>query len=207
MLRGQRALHRPAAPKPACELLRVDACARSPIRNAHRFAVEGDENVTPGVSRLLAPRAPSNVFRMVAAVVVGSLNRMMVRWPSTDVSKEVLELMPSFAHRDSAGAIQGVFLVLWILAAVEHCGPSSVFGSPVLRLTVSPVGASATCCMAVAQVPSTDADSLAAVASTLPCDVAAFVGASLDGHETAEALSCQINEGNHSPLSITRGRL
>lgn len=157
----------------------------------------------PSIRRLLVMCRPSAIAWLVVAVVVDSVNR--VAWgPSSHISEEVFELLPSLAHFDAASAVILVFMVFHILATRNHSQPNVVLRGA--RHSVD------------REASKGSLGTQTSAASTLPhdymiapclCGVAAITGkqpvlvsCALDRNKSAEALTGDVLQNTAAP---TRG--
>ncbi len=84
--------------------------------------------LSSSVVPLLKRCCPSNVRRLVMAVVVDAINRMRQRWTRPDVSQEYLErVVPCVDHGDASSAVVLELLRPRIAAPLLDIGPRGVF--------------------------------------------------------------------------------
>src|ERR1700743_3710434 len=89
------------------------------------------------VVELLALRRPATVRRLVIAIIVDAVNRMLIRRPRSHIAIESLEACsPAFADADSAPSVMSKHAALWICAALDHFRPNSVLGQPRQAMTL-----------------------------------------------------------------------
>ncbi len=95
------------------------------------------------VQSLFLTCGPSHVARLVVAVIVDTVNRVLRRWAPADVSKKRLVGMnPFVAYRDASATVIAVVLIVLVQAAVLHDLPTDVFWRdfPDSRISVGDYG-------------------------------------------------------------------
>lgn len=71
---------------------------------------------------------PSNVARLIVTVRVDTIHRVLRAWLRTHVGEEVLErVSPAITNADAAPTVVLVSGRAWVVAAVDHPRPSSIF--------------------------------------------------------------------------------
>lgn len=81
-------------------------CDATPFGQRACFATPFDQSITAPVVGLFSPCRPSDIARFVVAVIVNAINRMLQRWPLTDVRAEVNErFSPTVAHANPTRAV------------------------------------------------------------------------------------------------------
>lgn len=131
---------RPSACKTPADSRCADACSPRPFRERQRKTVGRHGVNTARVIRLRLRSRPSHIGRLVVAVVVDAINRMLPTWPWSNIGVERLErVAPSVADGDTSSSVVGIALKSWIPASVLHANPDSILwrlGSSVRRGSV-----------------------------------------------------------------------
>lgn len=128
---GQCAFYRPSVRvNPLRDRGSLQSCFERPVAKRHRDSVEGQHPRCRFVSTLLSRCFPSHIAWFVIFGVINSSERMRLagRWPH--VIKEVVEVQPSFANRDSEPAVSMESLHRRVLATPNHGVPRSPFFRP-----------------------------------------------------------------------------
>lgn len=101
-----------------------------PFAHRHGSAVVRNEPIVAAMLILLFAQYPSAVARLVSAVIVSAVNRVLARWASTHVRQECLERTePLVANLDPTSAVVGIRTMLGVRASRFHPGPDDVLGS------------------------------------------------------------------------------
>lgn len=105
--RSQSFFGRPlASDKPMPKYAEWNSGAKRPVSNAHSFAVKIYKLVASLVAKLLSSCRPTNIPRLVVAVIVGiAVDAVLGAWTMANVCNEVLELQPALAHGYSSAAV------------------------------------------------------------------------------------------------------
>lgn len=95
------------------------------------------------ISHLFGSRCPSDIARLVIAVIVNAIHRLGRRWPVPDIMQEIGKRVPLVTDLNSAPAIVAVAMVVDVFAAMQHVAPRSIFGRAFLAVRPGrvPVGA------------------------------------------------------------------
>ena len=135
--RGHRFINGPPAKIEASAQCRArDAQSLRPLRKRQCDAVMGDEVIAAAVVVLPDHGRPAHVARLVIAVIVDAIKRVLPRWTSANVSKKCLKgRQPRITHADTTTPVVGIFRSLRIGAARFHVAPRSVFGRLVAAVT------------------------------------------------------------------------
>ena len=81
------------------------------------------------VLRLLQWSRPATVGRFVVAVIVLSVNRMLLGWPSAHIRQKGAEVFPpSVANGDAAASVVNVLFIRRCVASALHVKPRLVLG-------------------------------------------------------------------------------
>jgi hypothetical protein len=168
--RVQRALHGPSRLQAAIEFLLVQPVSGSPISDAQRFTVMCKHSIASMVAVLLCVSCPSDVTWEVTAHIVDAVKSVPRRWTWPNITNEHTEVSPFTADGDASSTVMVKFPVIWVLASVEHRGPSAVFGWVSQSVTRRAGLAQATTTSRVAsyQVPSLDDYFTTAIAAAEP---------------------------------------
>jgi len=116
---------RPSSPQPVEDIVR-DSVGAIPFSERLGFSFVSEKPRRPSVSSLLFRSSPAAVVGTVWSVHILSLNRVCGTRPSSHVSQEVLEALPSFADLDSSTSVVFVADDIRVVAPVEHGPPRSV---------------------------------------------------------------------------------
>lgn len=82
------------------------------------------------VSALLRHRGPAAVFRRVRTVVINSINRMVIGWPTSHVCDELFDgVAPTLAYVNATAAVVRKRLVVGVFASAAHSDPRVVLRS------------------------------------------------------------------------------
>ena len=74
-------------------------------------------------------KRPLTITRLIVAIVVNSVKRMLHRRPRTHITQKCTEVLsPGITYLDSAATVDGITGSLRIIAAFFHAGPYDVFG-------------------------------------------------------------------------------
>jgi len=122
---SESAFGRPSFAHAVGQRVQRNASFSGPFAETLASAVQCQELGAPRIARLFVSWHPSTVARLVIAVVVDTLNRMTVR-ARIHVGLEVLEVLPSFADRNSSTSVV-VELWMWLVgASTAHVFPSVI---------------------------------------------------------------------------------
>lgn len=125
---SQASLNRPTFGKSIAQTMGGNADSCSPIIQAHRFSVKGNESIRALVSSLLSCSCPTAVCRFVAFRAIDSVNAVRWRWFRPHVGVEVFKrLQPALAYYFSVSAVGCKAFMLWVIASLLHCQPRRVF--------------------------------------------------------------------------------
>jgi hypothetical protein len=105
------------------------AVDRHGLSNPPRFARFGG----PSVRDLNGGRGPTAIARLVVAIHVDPVDRMVERWTRPHVLVKVSKRAPALTNADPATAVVAVVLPVWIAAATAHFAPA-----PIRRIGASP---------------------------------------------------------------------
>lgn len=115
----------PPLPKSAPSRSVLDSKMINPFLKAFYLTVKRYKYIQARISRLLFSCGPAAISRLVIAVVVDSVNRMLLAWWRAHVSKKVLKCVPAFAHRNPTSCPAFILIVSCCLTPFTHCSPSS----------------------------------------------------------------------------------
>lgn len=195
-------------PRMNAEFRREHAGADSCERGSNTVHVSLRQFRLSAVLHLCRLCSPSTVTRRVWAVAVNAIERESV-WAVSHVAKKRGEVrLPFVAHRDSATAVLGVVLVLWVVAATLGVTPGLVGSRPsraVAKLQADGVfalKAPATARVALTQLPSKVALRSTAHARALPQSAARRDAHFLDDRQPAEGLTNGNRVGASHSLDI-----
>ncbi len=125
---GDCAFWRPSSAQPAKDTPEFNAKASRPLFSSQcfpecRYGLSGSP-----VHGLLLAGSPSAVSRLIVAVVVDALNRVIPRRSIAHVSEEGMEVdAPSLTHLNAAASITMETRYFGIVAALFHAAPCRVF--------------------------------------------------------------------------------
>ena len=197
---------RPASSKAVPHRCSRNAENPRPLRKRMRLSSMTNPAIAAGVVVLLVSYGPSTVTRLIAAVVVNSVQGVCLRWALSDASDEGFEVgVPFLAHEDPASAVAVVLRVARIRASHAHLLPNPVFGSS--RPTVSAASgspivvteAAATFRIASPEAVSKRANGCAAVTGTRPHRGAVLVATVFSHDEQAPESSIRdVYKGGHA---------
>lgn len=134
--RGYRLVHGPAAPQSFSQHGTRQAQDCPPFLNRLGFSVVGDGSIRAFVLALFQPRGPSAIPRLVMAVVVDAIERV-IRRAVAHVGKKCLKVVsPLLGHTNAATAVVIRVFMARVVAAFFRLKPRAVF----------PSSASSVCC-------------------------------------------------------------
>lgn len=200
---SQRILVRP--PKivnPIGNSIAVNAETAAPVRNGVSLAINRDLSDSDLVVVLLNPRRPLAVARLVVAIAVDSLNRVLGRGPSAHVGNEIGKgIEPAVANVDSSASVARVRTQA---ATLTHGSPDSPFRRvyhAMLRMQrtgLVSLKASAALGVSAVQLVGRYVQLLSALAAASPFTYMATAGCrTLNGSQASKLHSGQINFGWH----------
>jgi hypothetical protein len=145
------------------------ASAFGPLNKRLRDAVVGVKVRLPAVADLGAVLDPTAIARLIVAVIVDPVNRVLGTGAFSHVGAERLErVTPAVTHLDATTAIIREVVGLRIGAAINHLAPNPVFGCCGQSVPAL-IGAGATAVLAIRQVVrANDFGAPAASATTEP---------------------------------------
>jgi hypothetical protein len=175
-----------------------------PFQQCFRLAPHGQE---PGIysssliSALLGSRCPSNIARLVVAVIVRkSVQRERPRWSVAHVSQKCREIASPFrAHGDSSTAVVFIAGQVGAITAILHRVPRTIFccSASLMRGVSSnhdfPVQTSTRLRLASSQAARIDGLGLTAVTSTQPVTCAPAAWCLRDHLQPPKSLSNEID--------------
>lgn len=127
---SQRLLKCPTLLQSVIKRFWVNANTTSPLGQALRFSVVGQQSRNAGVCHLCVPSCPFTVILRVALTVVHSLQCRSIKGPFAHVFKEIIKrLKPTVADCNSSCAIISVMAILSVVAAILHCLPHLIYGA------------------------------------------------------------------------------
>ena len=188
---------------PVRNSIAVNAEATTPVGNGVRFAIKRYFADSSLVVVLLNPSRPLAVARLVMAIAVYPLNRVLGGWARPHVlHKGGKRVEPAVANINASLSIAGMGSDT---AAFAHGSPDVVFG----QLAHSVLGkasrslvalkASTAFGVSVVQLVCRNAANLAALAFTNPfANVSARIGRAFNGRQATKLQSCEINFGWHT---------
>jgi hypothetical protein len=188
--RRQNTFIRPTVVTARIEGVAIQANANAPVLYAQRFSLKRDALIRSFVPALGAPICPDAVVRLVAAVIVDALKRVL-GWARPHVCDEVIKGEPAIAHGNATSSVVAVIPVRWILATLFHAVPNSIKTSHSAD-SCRAAQTTTTSRVATDQVAAKNRCDGSAFASTHPGQILAILAPRLDRCESAEGLACQI---------------
>ncbi len=194
---------RPSAPESIKNCRVVHAGSPRPFAECPRFSHEFEPSAVLPVIHLLQPCRPAAIARLVVAIVVLSVKRMLRRWSLTHVGNEVRERMkPALTYRDAPRTIRFKLRCVRIAAAGFHARPYPILWRvlqavrPILILLFSP--APARHGVSDAELVLRNDYFIAAGAATLPLPSLAFLRHFFEHNQSAVAFAWKyINASRH----------
>ncbi len=192
---------------------RLDTRLSAPLRQGQISALIFVAFIFLGIARLLRWGGPSHVARLVIAVVVDAVNRMVRRWLASHVLKERHELVaPSFTDGDASSTVAGEVLIVGVVAPRSHSIPLGIFWA--LAHPVRSVRsrcafahkASAGLRLLVAQRASFSVSGIAAIALAAPVNHAIESTRKPKNDPSAEALSRNVYHSHTSIIGLKYAR-
>lgn len=130
----------------------------------------------PSILVLLATCCPTDIARFVITVIVDSVNRMLIGWPSSYIAQEMLVAgSPATADGNISPAVESEAFNFWVETPSQHSSPRTILGSVWLgapRIAMFQLGialkASAAVSSAVSEFCASYRFGLAAVAKAQP---------------------------------------
>lgn len=83
----------------------------------------------PAVTSLFQARCPSAIVKTVVSIIIDSVNTVGRGRSRPHVSKKLTEVVPSFAHCNTATAVVSIMHGSRVHAAALHCSPNPVLRS------------------------------------------------------------------------------
>lgn len=213
---NQRLFRAPAVAHSIFENATRQIKAIFPLDEGERLSPERQPHIVASIAMLLDRGRPAAVSRLVIAVIVNPVNRVLGRRARPHIREEVLEGSPAIAHGDTSPAVVPVSGDVGIRASRPHAGPDSihfgrlaanamtVFRSLLPDLISGALGAPARDAPSVAKVIDCSESFGAAIALTAPDDLAAAtLGGRFNGNEPAESLPGKVN--SHDVIYSTPG--
>jgi len=162
----------------------------------------------PPVFILLAQRGPAHITRLVIALAINSVKRVLRRRLASNMREECREVIQPFsANGDTSTAVEIPASILLVEASRFHVGPRAILGgigSAVgktrLRQQMLCVKTSATSRSAFAKTLAYCGLNATAVAAAFPPNTAAFcfIGVAASDHQPSESLTCQVYRYAHT---------
>lgn len=182
------------------EDVRSDPCDLCPLYQRARQSPDLNQAIIPSVALLFTPGCPAAIFRLVVAVVVNSVDRVLAGRPRPHVRVEALEgVQPSLANSDSAPSVLRESRPCRPQASGLHVDPRSVFralGSGV-RGHQPPPKAAATLLFSFTKIVAASWALSTAVAFAAPADAATELGVATNDLESSKSLSDQVDQPRH----------
>lgn len=125
---GQGLTNWPASRKPELYGTSSESSSLSPAADGICDAIVSQEPNPTGIGGLNSASGPPTIARLVMAVVIDAIKRMLVRgfWPH--ICQEVYKrINPSLADRDSTAAVVGVLRSMLVQAPALHRSPRTIF--------------------------------------------------------------------------------
>ena len=149
-----------------------DTSFSGPLRQRHRLAAVSKMYAVALVVGLLFKRSPSHIARLIVAVYVQAVNCVQRARTRANIFQERLErFAPTGAHRYPAPAIDGIAVILGIMATALDMMPDAILGhagySIGPHMAVAIVAAAALLSTATQERTINDCD-VAAIAATKP---------------------------------------
>lgn len=174
----------------------MQALSRGPDVQWERFTVVGQKLDASRVRILLLRRGPAHVARLVVAVVIDTVDRVLRRGARPDVGQEAFErVAPGFADVDASTAVVWEARAGRRVAAIFHTGPSAMFrrarqsvrGVVVGPQTIEAV-TTAGACVSAFQVGQFSHECRAAIAAAQRAPMLPVAGRDSDQDEMAKSL-------------------
>lgn len=182
-----------------------NACLVRYFRKRLDYSIVQDADCAALIVLLLFRRGPFAVFRRVRSIIVDAFDAVTWSRSHPYISYEVIERFPSSAYAYTATAIVFEVFIQWVLAAVSHALPRSVFGTIRKSMTGFPFGnplamlASAAARLAAPQVYRMNMFDRAAYAATLSQCHPILPVTIANGRPISELLSNESADAPHSP--------
>jgi hypothetical protein len=150
---------------------------------------------------LLTPGRPTAILRLVVAIVVPAIKRMLWSWSLAHVSKKAAVVEPPLANRNAPAAIVFVRWITRLAASATHCFPNFIFrhvGSAMRPQSLAyfvALKATTRASAPISQGTARDEPFDSAVAATKPAF--ACILAIGNNRQTAEPLARKVNEVLH----------
>lgn len=130
---------------------RADSLSSRPISTSQDQSVMDQPAVIAAIRHLFFLSGPSNIARLIVAVIIDAINRVRWGWLGSNVRQERFERrLPFVAHSDASSAVVRPLVRPWIQASRLNRRPSDIFSTlPGLSrsVTVSPVVPSGYSCL------------------------------------------------------------
>lgn len=128
ILRCQCTRDRPALAKAAKQGGSVEIEPFSPFSDSKRLPIVGNGMRGAAIATLLDTSSPSAVARLITAIVVNAVNRMIRRWSRSNIITERSEIVsPLIANSNATTAIVVKVAVIIVYAAFDNLRPHFVF--------------------------------------------------------------------------------
>lgn len=155
------------------------------------------------VALLLGARRPSAIARLVVAVVVDSVQRVILRRSSAHVGQKSLERRPLLTHGNPAPTVIMVTGGIRVFAPLDHSGPRLKLRSP------SAANGLAVCGLCGAALVLVIAAAALCRAAMEPCAHLDSLGAAIAAAKPMSARAFRRGPGNHRPApeALSRGEV
>lgn len=121
--------------------LRVEGLQVGPLLKAQGLSFKGDDEVAASIKILLLSSSPSNISRLVVAVVIFSLNRVLRRRSWSDVVIESREVgAPLVTDLDASTAPIAISGMFRVVAPLNHSVPNLKLRTPFAPSSLTMLG-------------------------------------------------------------------
>ncbi len=123
--------YRPSGIKTLYEGVILDTVVARPLRHGLRAPIERDHAAVPAIRCLFYPCRPANVVRLIAAVIVDSIDAVFSRWTRANVAEERFKrIEPTGAQKYAPSAVVFEGTSSRIRAAFLNAAPDHIFTGP-----------------------------------------------------------------------------
>ena len=172
------------------------------VSERYLFATQCDPQCCSPISKLLSACSPTDIARLVVAVVVWvAVDAVPLGWPSPHVTQKPLEAAlasPFWADTNASGTVEAEVRSVRVVASLVHPGPAPILGSRSHSVLSRPCAAPACCCMALAKEVRLGCKYLSAVASALKEWLVVLCEAVPDYRHVTVAVPRNINRSRHA---------
>lgn len=224
-MQAERLFDRHASFQPFVE--RAAGCVRSLQPISKRVVLVADlheshwANLWASIRILFAQRGPSTVARLVAALIVNAVERVL--WPRTAAhvfEERLVRVAPALAHDDSTTTVASKHRMPRVMTTALRLRPSAILGGfvAVAAFTVSQLAngpihltevdavATARLCFTGGELECANRLFVSAVATAPPRGTLSDVGSDANNSQTAEPLTNHVDASLHSK-TIAQNRI